>query len=466
MSLTNAAVPQTNSDAGTDVPATWRSDINTGVTYLNQLLAHFAGPETDIASAATMDIGAGAANRRRVTGTTTVTSLGTAYAAGFVLLRCAAATPFTHNATTLICPGGASFTAVAGDLLLAIAKGTAGTPDGWTLVLLQRAASVPFTLSAFMATVLDDANAAAARATLGVPDAAVGANALCNGDMGLRQRGNAVGITCPVGVRTYHLDRWAVTPAGAGITQAQSSTLPAGSRARYSLELTGAASVTTVDVDQRVEAAEIPRIKRQVTFSFAVHNVTGAAFTPSLLLGTPAAADDFTTVTNRLTQVLASCPNAAWTTVSHTVDISLYTNIDNGLEVKLRLPSGVLVAGDVVRVTEAQVRAASAFVAFEPEPIQLALDRCFRFFQASVFGYVGYADSIGLVMKEWVACAKPMLRAPTGTLISQAAFASEDFNYSGLSVDAARTDCVRLAWTANSIGLVNVARILWLDGEL
>lgn len=421
MALTNAVVSQANSDAGTDNPATWRSDINTGTGYLNQLLAHFAGPETDLASAATMDIGAGAANRRRVTGTTTVTSLGTAYTAGFVLLRCAAATPFTHNATSLICPGGANFNAVAGDVLLAVAKcTTSGTPDGWALVLLQRAASVPFTLSAFMATVLDDANAAAARATLGVPDAAVGGNALCNGDMGIWQRGTT-SVSCPAATRTFRADRWAVNPAGAAITQARSSVVPSSSRARYSLQLDGAAGVTTVDVDQRIEAAEIAAIKRQVTFSFAVHNVTGAAFTPSLLLGTPAAADDFTTVTNRLTQVLASCPDNAWTTVSHTVDISAYTNLDNGLEVELRIPSGSMVAGDIVRITECQVRVSSLLVPFQPEPMAVALARCLRFYEVVrvvARGTVGFAGGLLNTMGNFrVAKVKAPTLTPFGSVV-------------------------------------------------
>lgn len=89
--------------------------------------------ELDIASAATTDIGAALSNRLRVTGTVGITSLGANYR-GIVLLRFAAACAITHNATSLICPGGQSFSTVAGDVMLAYPKATAAVADGWMLV--------------------------------------------------------------------------------------------------------------------------------------------------------------------------------------------------------------------------------------------------------------------------------------------------------------------------------------------
>ncbi|ORE94091.1 hypothetical protein ATO13_08456 [Stappia sp. 22II-S9-Z10] len=68
-----------------------------------------------IASASTIDIGAVLAESLTVTGTTTITSLGTAPAGVKRSLEFAGALTLTHNATSLILPGGASIVTAAGD---------------------------------------------------------------------------------------------------------------------------------------------------------------------------------------------------------------------------------------------------------------------------------------------------------------------------------------------------------------
>ena len=64
----------------------------------------------DVASAATADIGAAASNNVRITGTTTITSLGTAAAGITRRVRFAGALTLTYNATSLILPGSANIT--------------------------------------------------------------------------------------------------------------------------------------------------------------------------------------------------------------------------------------------------------------------------------------------------------------------------------------------------------------------
>lgn len=68
-----------------------------------------------IASASTIDIGAVAAESLTVTGTTTITGLGTAPAGVKRSLEFAAALTLTHNATSLILPGRANIKTAAGD---------------------------------------------------------------------------------------------------------------------------------------------------------------------------------------------------------------------------------------------------------------------------------------------------------------------------------------------------------------
>jgi len=82
---------------------------------------------TPIASAATTTIGTrGLGDYIHITGTTTITSLGTAAASGVrrTLIFDAALT-LTHNATSLICPGASNIVTVAGTVIEVVAETTA-----------------------------------------------------------------------------------------------------------------------------------------------------------------------------------------------------------------------------------------------------------------------------------------------------------------------------------------------------
>lgn len=81
-------------------------------------------PEVDLASATTTDIGAQTSNNVRITGTTTITSLGTAANGVTRQLRFAGALTLTHNATSLILPFGANILTTAGDTCTAKSLGS------------------------------------------------------------------------------------------------------------------------------------------------------------------------------------------------------------------------------------------------------------------------------------------------------------------------------------------------------
>lgn len=94
------------------------------------------GVEQDIASAATVDIGSLNTTIAQITGTTTITSFGTNYN-GPRFVRFAGVLTLTHNATTLILPGGANITTAAGDSAIFVPKGNPAS--GWNCVEYQRA---------------------------------------------------------------------------------------------------------------------------------------------------------------------------------------------------------------------------------------------------------------------------------------------------------------------------------------
>lgn len=89
----------------------------------------------DIASAGTTDIGAATGNFVHITGTTTITALGTVQAGTRRVLKFDGALTLTHNATSLILPGGANITTAAGDTAIFVSEGS----GNWRCVSYSKA---------------------------------------------------------------------------------------------------------------------------------------------------------------------------------------------------------------------------------------------------------------------------------------------------------------------------------------
>lgn len=115
----------------------------TGVTSLSALQSLLglgaAATWTDVASAATVDLNAAPSSNVRITGTTTVTSFGTAASGTTRQIRFAAVLTLTHNATSLILPGAANITTAADDTAVAVSLGS----GNWIVVDYQRANGRP-----------------------------------------------------------------------------------------------------------------------------------------------------------------------------------------------------------------------------------------------------------------------------------------------------------------------------------
>ena len=78
----------------------------------------------DIASASTVDLSTATGNYIDITGTTTITSFGTVAAGQVFVLQFDGALTLTHNATSLILPGGANITTAAGDVAVMVSEGS------------------------------------------------------------------------------------------------------------------------------------------------------------------------------------------------------------------------------------------------------------------------------------------------------------------------------------------------------
>lgn len=94
-------------------------------TWINKVVGIFDGLKgADIASATTTDIGAATGNYVDITGTTTITGLGTADAGVTRDVQFDGILTLTHNGTSLILPSGANITTAAGDTARFVSLGS------------------------------------------------------------------------------------------------------------------------------------------------------------------------------------------------------------------------------------------------------------------------------------------------------------------------------------------------------
>lgn len=97
---------------------------------------------TSIASAATTDLGSADSHYVQVTGTDTITSLGTGTARDFVMVEFTAACTLTHHAANLILPAAVDRVTAAGDRAIFVRRGAAASAQ-WICLVYQCADGLP-----------------------------------------------------------------------------------------------------------------------------------------------------------------------------------------------------------------------------------------------------------------------------------------------------------------------------------
>lgn len=203
----------------------------------------------------------------------------------------------------------------------------------------------------------------------------VSTNICINGNYDVWQRTVAAAQTCTPTfnvLTSFGPDRMYTLPVGANVPVFPNTLLPPTGLSKTTCTIQGATSVTTCDHGQRIHAQHRHEYKTALVFRAWVYNAAagGAAITPNLRIDTPAAANDWTTPTNRLDTALQSCPDATWTLVSALINPSAFTNIDNGLSAYLRFPSGALTAGKAIVIGQFSLSPGSLllpYVAPDPE---------------------------------------------------------------------------------------------------
>ena len=270
----------------------------------------------------------------------------------------------------------------------------------------------------------------------------IGRNHFINGGFDVWQSGTS--DATPTTTSDYYLpDMFYINSSGASLDQVERTTsVRTGAKSKYALLLTGAASVTTVRVGYRVESIDVPKLSGTVTYSGWVYNGSGADFTPQIIINTADVADTFSSVTNRLAATnLQSCTDAAWSYVSYSVDISGYTNLTNGFEVQIQIPSGSLVASDTVRLAELKLELGAIATEFTTAGSSYAeeLSMCQRYYYVLATGtnkaigigfYSGAAQVDSHVHFPQTMRTTPTLVATSGTnyYLSITAGVSDPFN--------------------------------------
>jgi len=117
-----SATEASNLPAGTTAIGTGLDDNFRAIQAV--IRKYLASAGSNMASGATVDLSTADGFYINITGTTTITALGTESAGIQYLLKFAGILTLTHNATSLILPAGTSITTTAGDLALMISEGS------------------------------------------------------------------------------------------------------------------------------------------------------------------------------------------------------------------------------------------------------------------------------------------------------------------------------------------------------
>lgn len=156
-------------------------------------------------------------------------------------------------------------------------------------------------------------------------------NKLRNGTFDIWQRGTSAISVATTGA--YAADGWLVTPTGAAVTVNRASnnrTLP---NTLYGMSVVGATSVTGLTVQQRIESnIAVGLAGRTTTFQAWIYNNTGGSITPTLATQVAGTADVWSSPTTDLAATnLQPCPNATWTRVSYTWNVSANAGLGYGV---------------------------------------------------------------------------------------------------------------------------------------
>lgn len=235
-------------------------------------------------------------------------------------------------------------------------------------------------------------------------------NRIVNGAMLVNQRG-AAGLTTGVGVFTYTLDRFYVIAAGAAVTVSRVSGINYGSNVTSVLQVTGAASNTSVAIGQRIEAANIQDLAgTTAAVSFWAFQSTGTTKTVGTTIYAPTATDNWTSQTT-IGAFSTSVPSGVWTYCTGTIALTAAVQYGASLSIDFLALTG----GQLLSVGAVQLERGPVATPFEYRPVGIEVELCQRYYAQTNQQYYPTSVGLGGIASVLVSLPVNMRTTPTVT---------------------------------------------------
>lgn len=363
------------------------------------------GQPANLASAATTDIGAQNTVLLNITGTTTITSFGTNYN-GPRYLRFDGVLTLTHNATTLILPGGANITTAAGDSAIVVPNGTPA--NGWRVVGYQRADGSILVDGSVTTAKLADGSVTTAKWAAANGQLAGFRNKIINGATMIDQRNSGASQTFTAGAAlAYCIDRFYGYCTGANVTGQQvAGTAPN----QFNYRFTGAASVTKIGFAQRIEAANSQDLAG-TTATLSVDLANSLLTTVTWTAWRANTNDTFGTLAlPTRTQIGTGTFTVTGTLARYSAQISVPAAATTGIEIELSV--GAQTSGTWA-IGRLKLEPGAFATAYDYTPIGVELALCQRYYEIGNAGAVSYAASASAIQRGEVTFRATKRATPT-----------------------------------------------------
>ena len=206
-------------------------------------------------------------------------------------------------------------------------------------------------------------------------------NRIINGNMQIWQRGTSFSAN------GYTADRWSIGPAGGTVTVAQVAG-PSGFGFQYAAQITGGSGVTTCPFSQRIESYNILDLaSKTVTLQVVISASTSQ--TVLWQASYPTAVDNYTSTTS----ISSGSFSVTTTPTLYTVQISLPSQVTNGLQIVFAPNNGGTFTSGTITFTGVQVEAGTIATPYERQIYSDQLSQCQRYYYASGGSY--YVITLG-----------------------------------------------------------------------
>ena len=205
-------------------------------------------------------------------------------------------------------------------------------------------------------------------------------NYIINGSFSIAQENTSFALAA--GVDKYTLDMHVVNSTGGNAIVTQVDNSITLGKTKKALRITGAAGVSNVIKQTRIEGVDAAALKKNCVYSVLIKNNSGNTINPFLRVSTANALDNFAAVTSVDSGGATAIANGAEARVEFPIDLSATANVVNGLEFEVALQTGAFVAG-TIDIAEEQFEVGGSSGEYDDEPVAVTRMKCQRYWKSS-----------------------------------------------------------------------------------